>query len=220
MLNITEFSSAGLQAPPQREARGDLGQDDFLTLMITQFKNQDPFKPMDNGDFLGQLAQFSTVNGIESLNRGFSGLSGAIQDEQALQAAGLVGRVVLAVSDTAYFNGSSPVSGIVELETSASNVQIDITDANGELVGRIDLGEQAPGTIAFNWDGYDSNGDLQDSGDYQIMARVSQGTSTESIPVAIRAVVDSVTLGGRGGQMVLNIDGGGRLLLGQIYQIQ
>ena len=219
MVTPTEFTSAGLRAPPPRQARDELGQDDFLMLMITQFKNQDPFKPMDNGEFLGQLAQFSTVNGIESLNNGFRGLSGALQDEQALQAANLVGRTVLAVSDTGYFDGTTPMGGAIELESSASNVQIDITDSSGALVARIDLGEQAPGTIQFDWDGIDSDGNLMENGNYQITARVTRGANTESVPVAIRAVVRSVTLAGIGGQLVLNIDGGGQLLLGQVYQI-
>ena len=68
--------------PPQRERNDELGQSDFLKLMITQFKNQDPFQPMENGEFLGQIAQFSTVNGIESLNTAFAGLAETLQGEQ------------------------------------------------------------------------------------------------------------------------------------------
>ncbi len=90
--------------PPEQKARDSLGQEDFLTLMISQFRNQDPFEPMDNGEFLGQLAQFSTVNGISSLNAAFAGLAGSMQDNQALQAAGLVGHSVLAVTDIAYLD--------------------------------------------------------------------------------------------------------------------
>jgi flagellar basal-body rod modification protein FlgD len=219
MITATDFDNAGLYAPPQQKARDDLGQEDFLTLMITQFQNQDPFKPMENGEFLGQLAQFSTVNGIESLNSGFSGLSGALQDEQALQAANLVGRSVLAVSNTGHFDGSTPMAGGIELGASASNVQVDITDSSGELLRRINLGQQDSGFVEFSWDGLDADGDLVDSGHYQVSARVIRGANTESSPVAIRSTVDSVTLGGPGGQMTLNIGGGGRLSLAQIYQI-
>ena len=149
MINPTDFENAGLNAPPQQASRGELGQDDFLTLMITQFRNQDPFKPMENGDFLGQLAQFSTVSGIDSLNTSFSGLSGALRDEQALQAANLVGRNVLAVSEVGHFDGDAPMRAAAEINSAASNVQLEITDANGELVRRIDIGEQPPGTVRF-----------------------------------------------------------------------
>jgi len=97
MPEISILQDAGLTAPPPEEnSRTELGQQDFLELMITQFKNQDPFEPMDNGDFLGQLAQFSTVSGIESLNQGFAGLSESMQSDQILQAASLVGHTILA----------------------------------------------------------------------------------------------------------------------------
>ena len=90
MPNIGPIDDLSAFAPqPQAKRRDELGQEDFLTLMITQFRNQDPFEPMDNGEFLGQLAQFSTVNGIESLNSSFSGLSSAMQDNQALQLPAL-----------------------------------------------------------------------------------------------------------------------------------
>ena len=94
--------------------------------MIAQFRNQDPFEPMDNGDFLGQLAQFGTVNGIEQLNSSFYDLSESIFSEQALQAANLVGHSVLARTDTAYLEGGGVLAGAIELASSASNVQIDI----------------------------------------------------------------------------------------------
>ena len=110
--------------PPENKANDSLGQADFLTLMITQFQNQDPFEPMDNGEFLGQLAQFSTVNGISSLNTAFSGLASSMQDNQALQAAGLVGRSVLAVTDVGSLADDGSLRGGLELESSAGNVQV------------------------------------------------------------------------------------------------
>ncbi len=220
MVNPTQFDDARLFAPPpQRADQGELGQEDFLTLMITQFRNQDPFKPMDNGEFLGQLAQFSTVSGIDSLNGAFANLAGALRDEQALQAANLVGHTVLAQSDTGYFDGAAPLGGVLELGAAAGNVQIDITDASGQLVRRIDLGQQPPGTVRFDWDGRNSDGDIMDAGQYQISSRVVRGANIESVPTFIRANVESVTLGRFGGGMTLNLTGGGSLSLSQVYQI-
>jgi len=219
MLTPTEFTNAGLAAPQQQKSRSDLGQEDFLTLMITQFKNQDPFEPMDNGQFLGQLAQFSTVNGIESLNESFSGLSGSLLDEQALQASTLVGRSVLAVADEGYYDGKASLEGAVELTASANNIQIDITDPNGELVRRLDLGQQASGLVNFGWDGRNADGKSMPPGSYRVSARVTSGALTENVPTLIRADIKSVTLGQFGGQMSLNINGGAKLALAQIYQI-
>ena len=206
-------------SPPQPERSSELGQEDFLTLMITQFRNQDPFEPMDNGQFLGQLAQFSTVSGIESLNGAFEGLAAALRDEQALQASNLVGRSVLADTDTAYFDGEAVVGGAVNLDSAATNVQVDIVDMSGQLVHRVELGEQAAGTVQFDWDGRDNDGELVEPGHYQISSRVIRGTNIESAPSYVRADVQSVTLGQFGGGMTLNLAGGDSLSLSQVYQI-
>ncbi|MDJ0941703.1 MAG: flagellar hook assembly protein FlgD [Woeseiaceae bacterium] len=220
MVNPIDFESAGIAAPPPvDDGRGELGQEDFLTLMITQFQNQDPFEPMENGEFLGQLAQFSTVSGIEDLNSAFAQLSGALRGEQALQASSLVGRTILAQADTAFYDGASPLGGAVEIGASATRIEVDITDANGALVRRIDLGEQQAGTIQFDWDGRLADGDAAPAGTYQLSARVIRGTETESVPTYVRANVESVTLGQFGGDMTLNLTGGGRMPLDQVYQI-
>ncbi len=205
--------------PPEQKARDSLGQEDFLTLMISQFQNQDPFEPMDNGEFLGQLAQFSTVNGISSLNSSFAGLSVAMQDNQALQAASLVGHSILAVTDMGFLRDGAPLKGGLELESSAGNVQIDITDETGALVQRLNLGQQPPGMVRFSWDGVDSAGQRADSGQYQVTARVIRGTNVESAPTVIEAEIQSVTLGQFGGGMSLNLAGGQAMPLAQVYQI-
>ena len=214
---ITDIQT--IAPPPPRASRGDLGQEGFLTLMITQFQNQDPFEPMDNGEFLGQLAQFSTVNGIESLNDSFSGLAGSMQDNQVLQAAGLVGHRVLAVTDIGHLDDVGSINGAIELESSASNVQIDITDSSGALVQRLNLGQQAGGMTYFSWDGTTSSGERADSGHYQISARVVRGTNIESAATVIEANIESVTLGQFGGGLSLNLNGGQSMPLGQVFQI-
>ncbi len=219
MTNAISGFDEAFAAPPSRKAPDELGQSDFLKLMITQFENQDPFEPMDNGQFLGQLAQFSTVSGIDSLNSGFAGLEGALRDEQALQAANLVGRTVVAESDVASFDGSAPVSGAIDLTAAAGDVQIDITDSTGQLVQQLSLGRQAAGNVAFTWDGRNADGELVDAGTYSLSARAVRGQNVESVPTLLEARVDSVTLGRFGGGMTLNLTGGGSLSLSQIYRI-
>ncbi len=100
------FSSLGL-ASGDTQSRGtndanELGLNTFLKLMVTQLNNQDPFKPMENGDFLSQIAQFGSVTGLEQLNKSFESLSTNITSGQALQAGSLVGREVLAPVDSGY----------------------------------------------------------------------------------------------------------------------
>lgn len=205
--------------PPSQEKRDDLGQEDFLTLMITQFRNQDPFEPMDNGDFLGQLAQFGTVNGIEQLNGAFAGLAGSIQNDQALQAASLVGHSVLARNDVGYLPEGGQLAGAVELNSSVSNVEIEITDATGQLVQRIQLGEQQRGLARFEWDGRDMNGDQVEPGHFLVSSRVIRGNNFESAETLLESNIESVSLGRFGEGLTLNVQGGDKLSLTQVSRI-
>jgi len=220
MDEIGNIANLGnLAPPPEQRPRDDLGQEDFLTLMITQFRNQDPFEPMDNGDFLGQLAQFGTVNGIEQLNSSFAGLQGSIQSEQALQAANLVGHSVLAGTEIGYLAENGKVAGAVELNASVSDVEVEITDVNGQLVRRLNLGQQPSGLARFEWDGSDISGELVEPGHYQVRTRVIQGGFVESAPTLLEANIESVSLGGPGQGLTLNLLGGDTLSLDQVRRI-
>jgi flagellar basal-body rod modification protein FlgD len=220
MNEISPFSDLNQFAPPpERESNGDLGQEDFLKLMVTQFQNQDPFEPLDNGDFLGQLAQFSTVNGITSLNDSFAGLAGSLQGEQVLQAANLVGHTVLASNDIGFLPTDGSIAGAVELRSSASNVQVEITDANGQLVQRLELGQQAPGMSRFEWDGRNADGDRAPEGQYLVTTRVLRGTQVESAETLLESEIESVSLGRFGQGMTLNLPGGTTMSLAQVRRI-
>lgn len=205
----------------QTETKTDneLGQEDFMTLMIAQFRNQDPFEPMDNGEFLGQLAQFGAVDGIDRLNTSFSGLSQSIYSDQALQASNLVGHDVVAVSPTAYLGEGKTLSGAVELSAGASNVEIDILDASGLLVQRLELGQQPPGLASFEWSGMTREQELAPPGTYRMEARVVRGSVIEGAETLVNARVNSVNLGGAGNGLTLNVDGGETLSMNQIRRI-
>ena len=220
MNDISGFEDIARVPPPPRPASQDeLGQSDFLTLMITQFRNQDPFEPMDNGDFLSQLAQFGTVNGIEELGTSFEGLSASIQGDQALQAANLVGHTVLAASNGGYLQDGVGLSGAVELPSSVTSLQIEITDAAGQIVQRFDLGEQPSGLARFEWDGQNLEGESVAEGHYQITARAVRGRQVESVEVLIASTVESVSLDRFGRGITLNLPGGDSMSLSQVRRI-
>lgn len=210
----------GLLAPrPTGKGRDELGQADFLKLMIAQFRNQDPFEPMDNGEFLGQLAQFGTVNGIDELQTSFKELGATIQSEQVLQAANLVGRSVLATSDVGYLPPDGTVHGAVDLPEAAAGVQVEILDAAGEVVRRIDLGVRQAGLAAFEWDGRDADGVAMEAGHYSINARALIGNEAEGVETLVQSNIQSVNLGRHGAGMTLNLTGGDSLSVSQVRQI-
>lgn len=219
MTTITGLDEGLLATRPTGAARDELGQEDFLKLMIAQFRNQDPFEPMDNGEFLGQLAQFGTVNGIDELKTSFTELGAAIQSEQVLQAANLVGRSVLATSDVGYLPPEGTLSGAIDLPEAAGGVQVEITDAAGEIVKQINLGVQQAGLAAFEWDGRDADGLAVETGHYSVSARALIGHEAVAAETLVQSNIESVNLGRHGAGMTLNLAGGDSLSVSQVRRI-
>jgi flagellar basal-body rod modification protein FlgD len=197
MVNPIDGLDLGLGVP-KAAPRGDLGQEDFLHLMITQLKNQDPFKPMESGEFLGQLAQFGTVQGLAGLQTSFDSLSTSLVSSQALQASTLVGRSALATTSTLSVAAGQPVSGAVELESSTSIANIAIRDATGQTVRTIGLGAQPAGLASFTWDGLDDAGRPVPAGRYSFKAEYRSGNESVAADTLLRAPIDSVLLGADG----------------------
>ena len=113
------YQDLGLSQPAQvKNPQGELGQEAFLELMTTQLRNQDPFEPMDNGEFLGQLASFGTVSGIEDLKTEIQKLAGSLTSNQTLQAAGMVGHEVLIPGTHAQLTSGGSIRAAVELPNS------------------------------------------------------------------------------------------------------
>ncbi|NDY97100.1 flagellar hook assembly protein FlgD [Wenzhouxiangella limi] len=198
----------------------ELGQEEFLSLMIAQLQNQDPFKPMENGDFLGQMAQFSTVSGIGELKESFEATAQSLQGGQALQAASLVDRSALVESDQVAFDGENPVRGAFEVPGGATEAQVDIRDGTGALIQRVPAVIGADGRASFAWDGFDSDGLQRAPGSYSISASVRVGSEMQAADTLVWGRIESVTLGtSKDGSALLNIAGLGSVPLGQAKEI-
>ena len=151
--NLTSFESLGLTKPKEGPAQPKLGQEDFMKLMLTQMNNQDPFKPMEDGEFLTQMAQFSAVSGLKDIKDSFASLSDSLKSSHALQASSMVGRKVLVPGDVTSLAEQGDLKGAIDLPASSSNVKIHIYDAKGELADTIDMGNQQQGLVHFKWNG-------------------------------------------------------------------
>jgi flagellar basal-body rod modification protein FlgD len=183
---------------PQAAREGDLGQEDFLHLMLTQLKNQDPFKPMESGEFLGQIAQFGTVQGLAGLQTSFDSLSASLVSNQALQASTLVGRSALVETSTMAVAAGQTVAGAIDLPASSASVRVTIKDAAGQTVRTIALGQQPKGLATFAWDGLDDDGRAVQAGTYTFDATYFDGADSVAADTLLRAPIDSVLLGADG----------------------
>lgn len=201
-----------------REVKGNnLGKNEFLELLVAQLNNQNPLEPQENGEFIGQLAQFSTVEGVEKLNSSMETILSGFQSSQALQASSLVGRKVIVPADKAVVDTSETFKGSLILPTSSSNVYVNIYDEAGAVVSRVNLGQKEAGTISFMWDGKDSNGELLPPGTYRFDAQANYNGETKGLYTLLPANVDSVTLGGT--DLMLNLAGLGTVPLSQVQVI-
>lgn len=223
-MAINDYANIGLAtthstAAATNQKKNSLGQDEFLKLMTTQLQNQDPMAPMDNGEFLGQIAQFGTVSGINDLLSSFNSLSTSLQSSQALQASSLIGRNVLVENDEVYLGSQGMAGGAVDLGASASDVAVNFYNFNGELMGRVELGELPPGKTAFAWDGTTISGLQAAPGRYQIEVEVTRGGETEMVNPLVATSIVSLTLGGIGEEMQVELDHLGQVDFSQINQI-
>jgi flagellar basal-body rod modification protein FlgD len=220
-IDTNIYTQLGLNKTRENEQKtpDELGQDDFLELMTAQLKFQDPLEPMENGDFLAQMAQFSTVSGINDLNDAFNSMSTAFQSNQALQASTMVGRDVLIPGDRSRLGENDPMVAAVELDQPARQVVVNITDANGQLVQRLDYGLQPAGMMEVRWDGQMADGSRAAPGLYTVSAEVHQGDGISSGTMFTQARVESVTLGQAGQDLTLTVSDLGDIPMSQIRKI-
>ena len=205
---LQSVSSAANQAKTEKD--DELGQDAFLRLMIAQLENQDPLSPAENGEFIAQLAQFSSVEGITNLNTSVGNLVSEFRSSRALEASALVGRQVEVNSNTGRLPEQGRLLGTLELPSGSQNVQVTVESLLGEVVHTEALEGTQSGELAFGWDGIGSDGSQWSSGIYRIRATaLVDGESTE-VPVRVAANVNSVSVGADS-SMTLDVDGVGQV---------
>lgn len=191
-----------------------------MTLMLTQMKNQDPLKPMENGEFLAQLAQFNTVSGIQDLQKSFADFAASMQTNQALQASGLIGRSVAVPGPQVNLTAGSSVEGSVMLSASTDNLQLNIYDSRGQLVRNMPLGSQGAGEVLFSWDGRSSDGTQLASGLYSVRAEAIIDGEPTAVSTKAYATVESVSMLGGSQGINLNLAGLGSVPFSQVQQVR
>ena len=195
----------------------ELGQGDFLELMIAQFRNQDPFKPMENGEFLGQMAQFGTVSGIDEMNNSIGAMLESLQANQTLQAATLVGRSALVEAGGAYLPDQGSVNGGVEVPDGAGNVTVKVMDESGAVVKTLDLGVTGRGLVKFEWDGTDAGGLPMPAGQYRWRAQTTVDGQETGLTTYAERSITGVTV--TGGLPTLETDAGEQIKLADVRAV-
>ena len=210
---LASVNTAKTKAADASTAAG--AQDRFLTLLVTQMKNQDPLNPMDNAQVTSQLAQLSTVSGIDKLNTTLEALKGNYQSSQSLQAASLIGHgVLLPGSSTTLADGKALLG--IDVTEPADDVKVTIRDASGRAIHTMDLGRQEVGTLPLAWDGKTDTGAAAVSGQYKFEVSATRGGEKTKAEALSFGQVASVSTNAQG--VKLNVPNIGAVDLASVRQ--
>ena len=201
VIDTLQGSSASVSSKPA--TKNDAASEDrFLKLLVAQMKNQDPLNPLDNAQVTSQMAQISTVNGIEKLNTTVAGLNSQMVQLQAMQGASLVGHDVSVPGDRLHI-ASGVGDGAFELAGTAERVKVELLNPGGRVVDTLELGTLGAGTHDFNW----AAANTGDGSGYRFRVSATQGSSAVAVTPLMRDRVEAVSAGGTALQLDLQYSG-------------
>jgi flagellar basal-body rod modification protein FlgD len=187
-MAITNTSGASSPAQTQQLAQQlgnnqGLDKNAFLKLLVAQMKNQDPLKPMDNTEFVAQLAQFSNLEQVMGINSRLDTLTVQGQGLQNTEIANLVGKTVTVNGKSVALDGSgSAVPFGFSIDQASASTTVVISDTNGNPIRTMDAGARNAGLVKLTWDGKNDSGVRQNPGPYTVTV-TAKTQSGAPIPV-------------------------------------
>lgn len=216
--NTTTNTGTGSSTNVNSALSSTMTQADFLKLMTAQLQAQDPTNPVDNSQFVSQMAQFSQLSSTQQLDTDLqtlsSNVSTAMQTSQVLSSSNLVNRQVVVPSSSATYDGTDAVKGAVNV-TAPGSVTVQVLDSSGNVVRNISMGSQSAGLQQFSWDGKDDNGNAVAAGTYSLKA----ASGAASLDTYVAGTVTGVGYGGSSTGTYLQVAGVGGVPLSQVAQI-
>lgn len=204
-----QAGAPGVKAPPGAKTATDAAgeaaggantQDRFLKLLVTQMKNQDPLNPMDNAQVTSQMAQLSTVSGIDKINSTLKALTDSMSAGQALSATGMIGHGALVPGSAMELREGKAIAG-VELPQGADSLRVEIKDGADNVVQTMQLSNQKPGVVQLAWDGLNDKGEKVPDGSYKISATAVMGGEAAAAKTLSFGMVAGVTPGSGGAKL-------------------
>ena len=217
--NILEKIGVKTPQNQQKSPKSSLGQEDFLKLMTTQLQNQDPFAPMENGEFIAQMAQFSTVTGITEMGQTLKGLSDKLNEFRIATASDLLGNSVLVPGNVVRPNKDGEVHGIIDLPSPSSETSVSFFDSSGELVHSVDLGSQGRGLVGFEWKGIPKN-ILDKDEPLRVEAYINTGKGSEGLAPSVFSEVIAASLDTKGQGVTIDVKDFGEMAAADVIKFR
>ena len=200
-------------------SKDNLGQEDFLKLMTTQLQNQDPFAPMENAEFIGQMAQFSTVTGIAEMGEALKSISSQINEFRIATASTMLGSSVMIPGNYARIDSEQTIHGMVDLPKASAQTEVRFTDATGTILHSKQLGAQASGLVGFSWENIPA--DISEKNEaIRIEAFADFGNGVESLTPSVFAEVLAASTGDETQGVVLDVRDYGQILASDVQKFR
>lgn len=212
-------SSSNLASTTSSGSTSSLGQDAFLQLLVTQLQYQDPLNPMDDKDFVAELAQFSSLEQLTEINSGIDGLKAIGQEQEMIGAVNFMGKTLEATGTALNLSNGSATGVTFTLPADAVTCIVNVLDSSGEIIRTVDLGETAAGDVDFTWDGKDYDGNICDDGLYQVAVTA---TDAENNTLTVASTMTGTVCGvyQDSGTYYLNIGGNRYVEFSDITNVQ
>ena len=217
ILNKLGINSSEKSNVPK--AKDQLGQEDFLKLMTTQLQNQDPFAPMENGEFIAQMAQFSTVTGITSMDESLKNVAAKLGETRIATAANMLGHSVLVPGKIARADDDGSVNGVIDLPSASTNVNVVFKSQNGEIIDTINLGNQSSGLVGFAWHGAPKDM-IENDEPIFVEAYANSGKGMEGVNSSIFAEVLSSSAGDGDSGVMLDVRDYGTISANEVIKFR
>jgi len=203
---LSSSSSSSSTSSTSSSSTSSLGQDAFLQLLVTQLEYQDPLDPMDDKDFVAELAQFSSLEQLTEINSGIDDLKTIGEEQEMIGAVNFMGKTVEATGTALYLSNGSATGVTFTLPDDAATCIVNVLDSSGDIVRTVDMGETSAGEVSFTWDGLDYDGNTADDGLYQIAVTATDSDgNTETVTSTMTGTVCGVKQ--EDGTYYLNIGG-------------
>jgi flagellar basal-body rod modification protein FlgD len=202
-VNFRPPVETGANAP---KAESALGEEDFLTLMMTQMKHQDPLSPMDTNQFMDQITQMNTVKQLMTANEKLDQMTVGITSINNESAVNLVGHEVVAHGNSFMHEAGTSEDLVFELGSEAQDVVVTVTDESGTVVETIELGELGAGDHQVTWSGRNTGGGRAPEGNYSYSVNaVDENDQPVGVATFVTGLVEELRF--VNGQPMLFIDG-------------
>jgi len=217
-IDTTSYLNSIQSSSTTDTASSSMDGDDFLTILVAQLENQDPFNSTDPAEMIGQLTQFSILEQLTSMNETMTSTLSALTLQTATSSVSYIGKTVMASGYSLDVEDGTASSSTYTLDEDVESLSAYIYDEDGSLVRTVELGATSAGEYDFQWDGKDDDGNTVDDGTYSLAIAGLDAEGEDVVAsTTISGVVNGVSV--ESGSVMLTLKDGREVALANVKSV-